>query len=182
MTKRRVIKNDLHKQEKQLLQSIKKLSGTSVEIWAATSVAKAFDALQIPYNHTETGKPSFDKNFLSSHDSPLAQMVVKAREINKARTTFIDSILKHAHRGRIHAEIHQMRSDQGGTVTGRFSYSNPNLQQIPARNQIIGPLIRSLFIPEKNCKWGIFDYSQQEPRLVVHYAAVKNFLWCREIC
>ena len=175
LDKAEVIKNDLHKQEKQLLQSIKKLSGTSVEIWAATSVAKAFDALQIPYNHTETGKPSFDKNFLSSHDSPLAQMVVKAREINKARTTFIDSILKHSHRGRIHAEIHQMRSDQGGTVTGRFSYSNPNLQQIPARNQIIGPLIRSLFIPEKNCQWGIFDYSQQEPRLIAHYASMKSF-------
>jgi DNA polymerase I-like protein with 3'-5' exonuclease and polymerase domains len=138
-------------------------------------VAKAFDALSIPYNRTETGKPSFDKNFLSSHDSPLAQMVVKAREINKARTTFIDSILKHSYRGRIHAEIHQMRSDQGGTVTGRFSYSNPNLQQIPARNQIIGPMIRSLFIPEKNHQWGIFDYSQQEPRLIAHYASIKSF-------
>jgi DNA polymerase I-like protein with 3'-5' exonuclease and polymerase domains len=169
------IKNDLHKQEKELLQSIKKLSGTSVEIWAAASVAKAFDALQIPYDHTPTGKPSFDKNFLASHKSPLAKMVVKAREINKARTTFIESITKHSYRGRIHAEIHQMRSDQGGTVTGRFSYSNPNLQQIPARDQIIGPLIRSIFIPEKNHEWGIFDYSQQEPRLVVHYAHKKGF-------
>jgi len=175
LDKAEIIKNDLQKEEEKLLQSIKKLAGTSVEIWAAASVAKAFDALSIPYNHTETGKPSFDKNFLSSHESPLAKMVVKAREINKARTTFIDSILKHSHRGRIHAEIHQMRSDQGGTVTGRFSYSNPNLQQIPARNQIIGPLIRSIFIPEKNHQWGIFDYSQQEPRLVVHYAAIKNF-------
>ena len=175
LDKAETIKNDLQKEEEKLLQSIKKLAGTSVEIWAAASVAKAFDALSIPYNHTETGKPSFDKNFLSSHESPLAKMVVKAREINKARTTFIDSILKHSHRGRIHAEIHQMRSDQGGTVTGRFSYSNPNLQQIPARNQIIGPLIRSIFIPEKNHQWGIFDYSQQEPRLVVHYAAIKSF-------
>jgi DNA polymerase I-like protein with 3'-5' exonuclease and polymerase domains len=175
LDKAEIIKNDLQKEEEKLLQSIKKLAGTSVEIWAAASVAKAFDALSIPYNHTETGKPSFDKNFLSSHESPLAKMVVKAREINKARTTFIDSILKHSHRGRIHAEIHQMRSDQGGTVTGRFSYSNPNLQQIPARNQIIGPLIRSIFIPEKNHQWGIFDYSQQEPRLVVHYAAIKSF-------
>ena len=60
----------------------------------------------------------------------------------------------------------------GGTVTGRFSYQNPNLQQIPARNKDLGPKIRSLFIPEKDCKWGCFDYSQQEPRLVVHYAAL----------
>jgi DNA polymerase I-like protein with 3'-5' exonuclease and polymerase domains len=68
-----------------------------------------------------------------------------------------------------------MRSDQGGTVTGRFSYSNPNLQQIPARHGILGPLIRSIFIPEKDCEWGIFDYSQQEPRLVVHYANKNGF-------
>ena len=169
------IKNDLQKQENKLLGSIKKLSGVDVEVWAATSVAKAFDKLSLPYDRTPTGQPKFDKNFLATHDSPLAQMVVECREINKARTTFIESITKHSYRGRIHAEIHQMRSDQGGTVTGRFSYSNPNLQQIPARHGILGPLIRSIFIPEKDCKWGIFDYSQQEPRLVVHYANKNGF-------
>ena len=169
------IKNDLQIQENKILRSIKKLTNCDVEVWAAASVAKAFKSLKIPYDHTPTGQPKFDKNFLASHDSPLAQMVVKAREINKARTTFIESITKHSHRGRIHAEIHQMRSDQGGTVTGRFSYSNPNLQQIPARDAILGPLIRSIFIPENDCEWGIFDYSQQEPRLVVHYASMKNF-------
>tara|TARA_R110002072_G_scaffold123243_1_gene258486 strand:- start:1719 stop:2600 length:882 start_codon:yes stop_codon:yes gene_type:complete len=67
-----------------------------------------------------------------------------------------------------------MRSDQGGTVTGRFSYSNPNLQQIPARNNIIGPRIRRLFIPEEGCKWGTFDYSQQEPRITAHFAKLTN--------
>ncbi len=81
-------------------------------------------------------------------------------------------ILKHDNKaGRIHADINPIRSDQGGTVTGRFSYANPNLQQIPARNKDLGPMIRSLFLPEINHKWGCFDYSQQEPRLVVHYAA-----------
>jgi len=175
LDKAETIKNDLQKQENKLLGSIKKLSGVDVEVWAATSVAKAFDKLSLPYDRTPTGQPKFDKNFLATHDSPLAQMVVECREINKARTTFIESITKHSYRGRIHAEIHQMRSDQGGTVTGRFSYSNPNLQQIPARHGILGPLIRSIFIPEKDCKWGIFDYSQQEPRLVVHYANKNGF-------
>ena len=175
LDKAETIKNDLQKQENKLLGSIKKLSGVDVEVWAASSVAKAFDKLSLPYDSTATGQPKFDKNFLSTHDSPLAKMVVEAREINKARTTFIESITKHSYRGRIHAEIHQMRSDQGGTVTGRFSYSNPNLQQIPARHGILGPLIRSIFIPEKNCEWGIFDYSQQEPRLVVHYASLRHF-------
>jgi len=169
------IKNDLWSQEKKLRKEIQKLSGHFVEVWSAASVAKAFDALKIKYDRTPTGQPKFDKNFLSTHDSPLAKMVVTEREINKARTTFIDTIVKHSHRGRIHAEIHQMRSDEGGTVTGRFSYSNPNLQQIPARHAILGPLIRSIFIPEKDCEWGIFDYSQQEPRIVVHYASMKHF-------
>jgi DNA polymerase I-like protein with 3'-5' exonuclease and polymerase domains len=168
--------NDVLAKENNILRSIKKLAGIDVEVWAAASVAKAFDRLSLPYDTTPTGKPKFDKNFLATHDSPLAKMVVECREINKARTTFIDTILKHSHRGRIHAEIHQMRSDEGGTVTGRFSYSNPNLQQIPARHAILGPLIRSIFIPEKDCEWGIFDYSQQEPRLVVHYASLKNYM------
>ena len=84
---------------------------------------------------------------------------------------FINTIIKHEHKGRIHGEINQLRSDTGGTVSGRLSMSNPNLQQLPARNKEFGPLIRGLFLPEKGCQWGSFDYSQQEPRLVVHYAA-----------
>ena len=76
-------------------------------------------------------------------------MIVEAREYNKARTTFVDTILKHQTKGRIHAELHPLRNDDGGTVTGRFSYSNPNLQQIPARHKEIGPLIRSLFLKSR---------------------------------
>ena len=82
-------------------------------------------------------------------DSPLVKQIARAREINKSHTTFIDTILKHQHKGRIHAEINQIRSDQGGTVTGRFSYNNPNLQQIPARNKELGPRIRSLLYQKK---------------------------------
>jgi len=107
--------------------------------------------------------------------------IARAREINKAHTTFIDTIIKHSHKGRIHAEINQLRGDNGGTVTGRFSYSNPNLQQIPARNKDLGPAIRSLFIPEEGHTWGCFDYSQQEPRLVVHYATLQNLYGVDEV-
>ena len=167
------IKKDLQKKEDFLLFQIKKDTGVDVDIWAAVSVAKAFDKLDIRYDRTlKSNQPKFDKNFLSTHKHPLAKMIVQAREFNKARTTFIDTILTHQHHGRIHADINQMRSDTGGTVTGRFSYSNPNLQQIPARNKDIGPLIRSIFVPDEGCKWGSFDYSQQEPRVLVHFAAL----------
>jgi DNA polymerase I-like protein with 3'-5' exonuclease and polymerase domains len=166
------LKQQLNTEEKQLLLEVKKHTGEEVEIWAARSIAKVFDKLALSYELTSKSKlPSFTKNFLSEHPHPTIKLIAKAREINKAHTTFIDTILKHQYKGRIHADINPIRSDQGGTVTGRFSYSNPNLQQIPARNKDLGPMIRSLFIPEVNHKWGCFDYSQQEPRLVVHYAA-----------
>jgi DNA polymerase I-like protein with 3'-5' exonuclease and polymerase domains len=96
-------------------------------------------------------------------------MIAKAREYDKAVNTFIDGLLGYVHEGRIHADINQIRSDSGGTVTGRFSMSNPNLQQIPSKG-FIGKKMRELFIPDEGYKWGSFDYSQQEPRIVVHYA------------
>ena len=168
------IKKDIEKEEKKLLLDLKKEIGFEVEVFAPTSVAKAFDKKKIKYNKTPTGLPSFDKNFLASLKDPFSQKIVQARELYKARSTFIDSLLKHEHNGRIHGEINQLKSDQGGTITGRLSMSNPNLQQIPSRNEKIGPLIRQLFIPEEGCTWGSFDYSQQEPRLVVHFAALTH--------
>ena len=164
------LKAQLEKQEQEVLA---KAGGQDIDIWAAASIAKAFDAKGLRYPKTEkTQAPSFTKNFLANHEHELPKAVVRARELNKARTTFIDTILKHNHNGRIHAEAHSLRSDDGGTVTGRFSYSNPNLQQVPARNAEIGPMIRGLFLPEEGEQWGAFDYSSQEPRLVVHYASL----------
>ena len=161
--------------EKKLLSEVHKETGIDVQIMAARSVAKVFDKLDLPYPRTAKAKePSFVKNFLQNHPSPVIKKIARAREINKAHSTFIDSILKYAHKGRIHAEINQLRGDGGGTVTGRFSYSNPNLQQIPTRNKDLGPMIRSIFLPEENHQWGCFDYNQQEPRLVVHYASMEN--------
>ena len=168
------VKKELVKREKELSRQIKKIAGFDVELWAGASIAKAFDTLKIPYDRTELGAPSFTKNFLATHPADLPKLIVQAREFNKANTTFIDTILKHSHKGRIHAEINQIRSDQGGTVTGRFSYNNPNLQQIPARHKVLGPMIRSLFIPEEKHTWGCFDYSQQEPRILVHFAILSE--------
>jgi len=177
-----IMKKELALQESQLIQSVKKETGIDTQIWAARSIAQVFDELKLDYDRTEKTKaPSFTKNFLQNHPHPLVKKIAQAREINKAHTTFIDTIIKYSHKGRIHAEINQLRGDNGGTVTGRFSYSNPNLQQIPARNKDLGPRIRALFIPEKDHTWGCFDYSQQEPRLVVHYAALQNLYGVDEV-
>ena len=162
--------------EKELLKKVKDMTSLDVDVWAARSVALAFDRLGIKYPLTEkTEEPSFTANWLENCKEPLAKLIKEIREVNKFYSAFIDSIIKHAHKGRIHAEINQLRGTGGGTVTGRLSYSSPNLQQIPARNKELGPLIRSLFLPDEGCKWGSFDYSQQEPRLVVHYASLHQF-------
>ena len=175
-------KKTLVEQEKKMLGEVLTSTGIDVQIWAARSIANVFDKLGLPYERTiKTQAPSFTKNFLANHPHNVVKCIAKAREINKAHTTFIDTILKHSQKGRIHAEINQLRSEGGGTVTGRFSMNNPNLQQIPARNKELGPRIRSLFIPEEKCTWGCFDYNQQEPRLVVHYASLQNLYGVDEV-
>ena len=164
-------KRFIQSKTKELRHSVEKMAGFEVEIWAANSIAKMFDKLGMEYPRTEAGAPSFTKDYLNSHPAEVCQQIVKLREFDKADSTFIDTILKHERNGRIHTELHSTRRDEGGTVTGRFSSSNPNLQQLPARDPDIKKMIRGLFIPEEGTRWGSFDYSSQEPRLLVHFAA-----------
>jgi DNA polymerase I-like protein with 3'-5' exonuclease and polymerase domains len=166
-------RDSLLKREREVLKELKRVAGSGVEIWAAQSLAKSFDNLGIQYPKTEKGAPSFTKLFLQEHNHPVAKLIVEARNLNKTSGTFINSIMKHCHAdGRIHSHVNQLRSDDGGTVSGRISMRNPNLQQIPARDPIYGPMIRSLFLPEEGDKWAAIDFSQQEPRILVHYAHV----------
>jgi len=161
----------LKKRREQILKAIESLTTVRVDIWAAASIKKLLDHLHIKdYKVTPKSKmPQLPKDYLKTHSNKCLRMIAKAREYDKAANTFIDGLLEYVHEGRIHADINQIRSDTGGTVTGRFSMSNPNLQQIPAKG-FIGQKMRELFIPEEGHRWGSFDYSQQEPRIVVHYA------------
>jgi DNA polymerase I-like protein with 3'-5' exonuclease and polymerase domains len=159
--------------ERGLVAQIKSLSGVGVDIWAAASIAKAFDKLSVPYPKTDTGLPSFTKSFLDECPHEIGKLIVEARETNKTHSTFLRPYLEFsAKSGRIHPHINQLRSDDGGTVSGRLSMANPNLQQVPARHEVIGPLVRSLFLPEEGELWASNDFSSQEPRLLVHYASL----------
>ena len=159
--------------ETEILKYLKSQAGMQVDIWAAQSIAAAFDRLAIQYPKTAAGAPSFTKSFLDTHEHPMAKMILEARELNKTHGTFLEPYLKHSAKdGRIHTHFNQMRNEDGGTVTGRLSASNPNLQQVPARHEIIGPLVRGLFLPEDGQIWAANDFSSQEPRLLVHYATL----------
>jgi len=166
-------KKYLQDKENILLLEVKKETGVDIEPWTATSLASAFDKLNLTYERTaKSDAPSFTKHFLKTHKHPIAKKILEIREYNKANTTFVETILQHQYKGRIHCEFNQLRSGDGGTVTGRFSSSHPNLQQVPARHPEIKELIRGLFVPEEGCKWGSFDYSAQEPRWLMHYASL----------
>lgn len=168
-------------EEQKIQVEIKRKYGAEVNLWANASLEGIFEKNKIWFPRTAKGMASFQKDWLEGQEHELPQLIVRARKLNKARTTFIDKMIKdHCFNGRIHAEAHAMRNDRGGTVSGRFSYSNPNLQQVPARDPEIGSLIRSLFIPEEGCQWGVFDYSQQEPRLTVHYADRMNLAGAKD--
>ena len=159
---------------KKTLSKIKKETGVEVEVWAAASVSKVFDHLGLEYGRTPTGLPSFTKNFLSEHEHPLVKQIAAARELDKMSNTFISSIFRHVEGDRIHGHINQLRSEGGGTVTGRISCSHPNLQQIPARKPEMAAKVRGLFLPEPGEKWSSIDFSQQEPRILVHFASLTN--------
>jgi len=164
---------DMRKKETEILKYLKSQAGMQVDIWAAQSIAAAFDRLGIQYPKTAAGAPSFTKSFLDTHEHPMSKMILEARELNKTHGTFLEPYLKHSAKdGRVHTHFNQMRNEEGGTVTGRLSASNPNLQQVPARHEIIGPLVRGLFLPEDGQIWAANDFSSQEPRLLVHYATL----------
>ena len=164
---------EMRRKETEILKYLKSQAGMQVDIWAAQSIAAAFDRLGIQYPKTAAGAPSFTKSFLDTHEHPMSKMILEARELNKTHGTFLEPYLKHSAKdGRIHTHFNQMRNEEGGTVTGRLSASNPNLQQVPARHEIIGPLVRGLFLPEEGQVWAANDFSSQEPRLLVHYAAL----------
>jgi hypothetical protein len=153
--------------EAEILKFLKSQAGMQVDIWAAQSIAAAFDRLGMQYPKTAAGAPSFTKSFLDTHEHPMAKMILEARELNKTHGTFLEPYLKHSAKdGRIHTHFNQMRNEDGGTVTGRLSASNPNLQQVPARHEIIGPMVRGLFLPEDGDMWAANDFSSQEPRLL----------------
>ena len=119
---------------------------------------------------TKTGKPQLDKKALEDMHHPIADAVLKTRRYKTALNTFLKGhILGHEYNGRLHPNINQVKGENGGTKTGRFSMTQPALQQIPARDKEIAALIRPIFLPDEGYLWGCWDYSQFEYRMFSQY-------------
>ena len=161
---------ELEKKQSEVQTMLNRLGGTEVNVWANASLKEAYDKNSIGYNYTAKGTPSFTASWLETQMDDVSQSILKVRKLDKIRNTFVKNmVIDKASNGRIYCGFNPM-----GTVTGRFSSQYPNLQQVPARDPELGPMIRSLFIPEEDCEWVCADYSQQEPRVLVHYASLKG--------
>lgn len=145
--------------------------GFNINVNSGTDLALAFDHLGLEYGKTEKGNPSFGADFLAGLHHPFAQLVTEIKSFEKIQSTFIRGYIMGLNtNGFLHGQFHQMRGDDGGTVSGRFSSSDPNLQNIPSRHKILGPLVRSCFVPDYGHVWASADYAQIEYRFMAHFA------------
>jgi DNA polymerase I-like protein with 3'-5' exonuclease and polymerase domains len=161
--------------QKEAGAELKRITGIDItdHPWAVGPIAQIMDDLGIEYPLTpKTKKPSIKGDWLDKLDHPVAKLIGTVRDYDRAAGTFIDSyIFGHQHKGRIHGSFNQLKVDGGGTLSGRLSSNKPNLQNIPARDADIGLLIREAWVPEIGQWWLSGDYSSQEPRWTVHFAA-----------
>jgi DNA polymerase I-like protein with 3'-5' exonuclease and polymerase domains len=166
------LRDELAIKSNEVSARIRDLAGFEVNVDAQDSLGKAFNHLGIPTVKSSNGKPSFRKEWLEAHDHPLAQMIVDKRKIDKLKGTFVESYILGSHiNGKIYGNFHQLNGEGGGTRSGRFSSSFPNLQNIPSRDEELAPLVRGIFIPDSDHKyWRKYDYSQIEYRFLIHFA------------
>jgi DNA polymerase I-like protein with 3'-5' exonuclease and polymerase domains len=169
----------LRKRDAALTELSKQLGAlTSMdEIQGRKWLVETFDRLGINYPRTEKGNPSFKggkTGWMVGHAHWLPPLIATANKYNKALADFVQKLIDYAVNGRVHAEINPHRSEDNGTKSFRFSYSDPPLQQMPGRDEELGPLIRGIFLPEEGETWAKPDASQQEFRFVVHYANRHN--------
>jgi DNA polymerase I-like protein with 3'-5' exonuclease and polymerase domains len=171
-------------QEALQLQEVFRLTGQRIavgDVWKAEVLAPVLRSIGVDLKTTATGKPNIDKVLLASLKDPVARALEQARKVNKLRTTFAASIWdRMTDRNRIHCTFNQLRKQKddenqgtGGAAYGRLSSEQPNLQQQPSRDEFAS-MWRAIYLPEPGQQWASCDYSQQEPRMTVHYACLSR--------
>lgn len=185
--------DELIKREKEDMAQLRRLCGPAVNPNAPETFAAALrrEGLTFPMTPS-TNKPSITKEWLEACPHPIALLVSRLRKWSKLRGTFIDGYIINSNvNGRIYGQFHPLRSDEGGTVSGRFSSSKPNLENIPERDETavefdeeewkLGHLIRSCFLPDEGEEFCVDDYSQVEYRGIVHYGRGPSAEKCRRM-
>lgn len=151
------------------------------------AVAKPLESVGIKVPKTEKKEqPSVTQPWLLTIKHPVAAAVIQARKFETVQSGFVNSIRRHVVGDRLHCTHNQLRGeDDEGNVSGarfgRMSASHPNLQQQPSPGRDpdegikMGALWRGIYVPEHGKEWCSLDYSQQEPRLIVHYSDIMGY-------
>lgn len=175
------LSNTLKIEEAKLYDELLTEHGERFNPLSGPEIAAVCDRKGIPYPRTSAGFPSFEGQWLEEHPNPMFQLIALIRQTQKLKKDFVDNLLRKVVKGRLHSQWIQLKSDEGGTKSGRLASKNPNNQQVPAgkrRNgkpNPIGAAIRACYIPDPGMKWFKNDYSQQEPRVLVHFAALCKY-------
>lgn len=164
---------------------INALAGREINVNSTKQVSELFAPVETdegwfakdgtPLETTGSGKASFGGGALRSITSPEAALIVEMRSLIKTRDTFLGShILKHEYKGKVYPNINQCKGEDGGTGTGRLSYTGPALQQIPARNKEVASIVKPCFLPPQGMKWVEPDLASFEVRVFAHLVAAYN--------
>lgn len=158
-------------------KEIHELAGTDFNIASPKQVGEVlFDRLKIvdKPKKTKTGQYVTSEEVLESLRAkhPVVEKILEHRGLKKLLGTYIDALPKLVNpvTGHIHTSFNQTI-----TTTGRLSSSNPNLQNIPVRNEY-GKEIRKAFIPEEGCLFFSADYSQIELRIMAHLSGDEHMI------
>lgn len=137
---------------------------------------KICEKLGLKFGYTKKGNPSITKDFWAKQNHPICKKIVEYDSLVKYKTDYIEKIIEaqqyscppafynNERYGRIHPTLRLF-----GAKTGRFSCTNPPIQQIPKHSKM-APLCRSIYVPEEGHKMYAADYSAQEIRIGIHFA------------
>lgn len=159
--------------ERILAAKLSDTAGFAVNVNSGKDLEKLFKSAGMEdLQYTAKGNASFTADWLASCQHPIAQDVLELKQVIKARSTFIDNAIMDKNiNGVVYPSLHPLRSDDSGTISGRFSCTQPNGQQIPKRNAVWAPVVRGMFCPEKGYPlYASLDLSQIEYRFFAHYS------------
>lgn len=135
-------------------------------------------ALGLKLGRTETNKHELKAPKLRALHHPAVDLYLRARRFSKLRTTYVQQLRDHQVRGRVHCTFNQVKrakddasDDDEGTISGRVSATDPSLQNQPVRDPAIGAIWRKAYLADEGAEWACLDYSAQEPRWLIHFAA-----------
>lgn len=142
---------------------------TPINIRSGKDLKEYFELCDIDdWPTTEKGNPSFPSKWLATSDE--GRDILDARKLAHLKSSFLDNLDDHVYNNRIHTTFNQAKGETHGTRGGRLSSSNPNKQQVPKRDKVLGRIYRRMFKARPGYVICEFDYSQAEPRLYTHYS------------